>query len=157
MLLKKEYDEDKLIYRARVLGEYEHIKRKQGEGLQEYVVRFKRAVRQRKLVGKQDLDSEDLAYKLLTTASIDPKTEQNILTSAGHVWDFDRICSSIKVLFPRPSDYRELPMRPGQERPGQSPSDKGRSTPSRFGPAKKVHAAEASPPSEQSGDTLEQE
>ena len=153
-VLKKEYDEDQMIYRARVLGEYEHVKRKQGEGLQEYVVRFKRTVLQRKLVGKQDLDSEDLAYKLLTTASVDPKTKQNILTSSGHVWDFDRICSSIKVLFPRPTDYRDLTQRPGHERTAQSPAEKGRST-RPF--VKKVHATESSPPAEQSNDSAEQE
>ena len=50
--LQKEYDEDKLIYRSCVFGDYEHIKRRQGEGLQEYVVRFKRSVRNRKFVGK---------------------------------------------------------------------------------------------------------
>ena len=33
-ILKKEYDEDQMLYRARILGDYEHIRRKQGEGLQ---------------------------------------------------------------------------------------------------------------------------
>ena len=28
MALSKEYDEDKMLYRARVLGDYEHIKRR---------------------------------------------------------------------------------------------------------------------------------
>ena len=36
-VLSKECDEDRMIYRARVLGECEHVKRRQGEDLQEYV------------------------------------------------------------------------------------------------------------------------
>ena len=41
-ILDKEYRENALIHRAKILGDFEHVKRRPGEGLSVYVARFKR-------------------------------------------------------------------------------------------------------------------
>ena len=155
-ILDKEYRENALIHRAKILGDFEHVKRRPGEGLSEYVARFKRLLRARTLAGKADIDSEDLAFKLLNTASLDKMTKQNILTSAGHVWAFERICSSIRIMFPRPHDYKDVVPQSGEKNHRSNGGKGGTSVKPFQGSPRRVAAAEAPPTPPSQGEDEEE-
>ena len=86
-----------------VLDKYEHIRRQKGEHVRSYVNRYLRTERACKKVGvcySQMLDEETRGHKLLSTCLLPQDGHRNILTTSGHVRNFDRIKDAMVLLYP---------------------------------------------------------
>ena len=95
------YAEKAFVRKQQVLQQYESIRRRQGESLVSYITRFKTMEATVRGAGiKQLQDEESRAFRFIRTAAIEARTRNVILGTAGHVWNFERICDAIKTLYP---------------------------------------------------------
>ena len=100
--LPPHFEEKTFLRKADVAGEHESLKRQAGEGLHQYITRFKTVENRVVAVGlTPQSDPEMRAFKFINSAMLTKETKNSVLTTAGHIWDLDRIFDAIKTLYPR--------------------------------------------------------
>ena len=86
-----------------ILSQYEQIRRSRGENLRDFVNRYIQAERRLLDVGidiRTTCDAEARGHRLLTKALLPSDGWRNVLTHAGHQYDFDRLRNAMILLYP---------------------------------------------------------
>jgi hypothetical protein len=94
------FGEREVMTRANVIKEYESVTRVQGESVHAFVRRFRQIEMKLKDHKVPAYPDETRAIKLMTGLRLDEKANQMLLTSAGNVYDFNKIKNAIKIQYP---------------------------------------------------------